>query len=111
MVTEVIIAHRDRLVRFGMELLEVLFETCGIKLVIDDQEGDAEHLGSTDGPQQLAEDLMAIVHVFSCREYGKRKYARKHQRGEGAIIVPGDQSHSDILPASAHEIVDDNDIR
>ncbi|KAJ3300732.1 hypothetical protein HK104_006030 [Borealophlyctis nickersoniae] len=87
LVEEVVVAHRDRLVRFGFELFELIFHTCHVKLVIDDREGNGSYdVGSRDGPQQLAEDLMAIVHstareamaenVSEAREqmaYGKAK--------------------------------------
>ncbi|KAJ3144022.1 hypothetical protein HDU86_002706, partial [Geranomyces michiganensis] len=73
LVKEVVVAHRDRLARFGIDLLELIFDTCRVKLVVDAQDGSdasASH-GTQDGPQQLAEDLMAIVHVFSCRDEAK----------------------------------------
>jgi putative resolvase len=78
LVCEVVVAHRDGLCRFGFELLELLFHTTGVYLVVDE---GAESLGSAvkDDVQQLAEDLVAIDHVFSRRSYAKRKYEQKRQ--------------------------------
>ena len=111
MVQEVIIAHRDRLARFGSELFDLIFNACGVKLVVDGQEGSGSDNGTVDGPQQLAEDLMAIVHVFSCREYGKRKYGTKHQRSQGASLVSRDQNDSGFLPEATAEEYDHHDVR
>ena len=62
-----IVAHRDRLCRFGFELIEFLFEQNGGEIMV---------LDNTDvSPQQeLTEDLLAILHVFSCSMHGLRKY-------------------------------------
>ena len=68
---EVVVAHRDRLTRFGYELLEYIFRYHRVKLVVLDE-------GGYKSPEQeLAEDLLAITHIFSCRQMGKRRYVRK----------------------------------
>ena len=68
-VEELIIAHRDRLSRFNFELLETIFKMCNTKLIVLDKD---DHKSSE---SELAEDLLSIVHVFSCREMGKRRYS------------------------------------
>lgn len=67
---ELVVAHRDRLSRLAFELLEFLVVQSGGELKVLD--GGAN--SSDDG--ELGEDLLSIVHVFSCRHYGRRKYAR-----------------------------------
>lgn len=63
-----IIAHRDRLCRFGCELFEFLLtENGGELLVLDNQ--------SLSPQRELTEDLLAILHVFSCRMHVLRRYA------------------------------------
>ena len=71
-IKEVVVAHRDRLARFGYELLEYIFKYHHIKLVVLD-EGEQKS-----AEQELAEDLLAITHIFSCRQMGKRRYVRKN---------------------------------
>jgi len=60
-VTEVVIAHRDRLSRLAFELLENIFKLSGTKLIVLDntkyQSAEAE----------LSEDLLSIIHIFNCR--------------------------------------------
>ena len=69
-VREVVVAHRDRLCRFGFELLEWFFAKHNVKLVVLDQ---------TSGSLQseLVADLLSIITAFSCRVHGLRKYSDK----------------------------------
>ena len=69
-IETVIIAHKDRLVRFGFEWFEWLCEKYGTELrIIND-----ERLSPTD---EMCKDLMSIIHVFSSRLYGLRKYKKQ----------------------------------
>ena len=67
LVNEVVVAHKDRLARFGTELIEWILKRAGARLVVLDQ----AILSPT---EEVTQDLMAIVHVFSCRLNGKRRY-------------------------------------
>jgi putative resolvase len=64
----IVVAHRDRLCRFGFELVESIILKSGGKLIVTDDESHK----TTE--QELSEDLMSIVHIYSCRQMGKRKY-------------------------------------
>ena len=68
LVAEVVVAHRDRLARFGYELLEFVLAQNGTELVCDSAPA---HKSSE---QELAEDIIGIIAVFSSRVYGGRKY-------------------------------------
>lgn len=71
LIGEVVVAHRDRLCRFGFELVQSVVEKSGGKItVINDSR-------NTSSEQELAEDLLAIVHIYSCRQMGKRSYRRR----------------------------------
>ena len=59
-VEEVVVTRKDRLCRFGSELVEWIFEKNGTRLVVLGSEvytNDSEY-------GELAEDLLAIVTVF-----------------------------------------------
>ena len=72
LISEVVIAHRDRLCRFAFELIEWILLQNGVKLVVLN--------GGMDSPNsELAEDLLSIVHVFNCRMQGRRKYKTKEK--------------------------------
>lgn len=66
-VQKLIVAHKDRLMRFGFDLFHHIAAENGCEIVVVNQE-------SLSPQQEMVEDLMAIVHTFSCRLYGMRKY-------------------------------------
>lgn len=64
-VEKIVILYKDRLLRFGFEIIENLCNKYGTTIeVIDNTEKTEE--------QELVEDLIQIVTVFSCRLQGKR---------------------------------------
>lgn len=67
-VQEIVVAHKDRLCRFGYELIEFICSKNNCKIIILDKEKFKSK------EQELAEDIMSIITVFSCRKYGSRKY-------------------------------------
>jgi predicted site-specific integrase-resolvase len=66
-VGSIVVAHKDRLARFGFELISWLCELDGTKILVLNQDGLSPE-------RELVEDILAIVHVFSCRLGGLRKY-------------------------------------
>ncbi|SDY21178.1 Predicted site-specific integrase-resolvase [Allochromatium warmingii] len=70
---KIVVAHRDRLARFGFELIEWIVNELGSELVVlNDTLKEPE--------QELTEDLLTIIHVFSCRLYGLRDYKSKKDK-------------------------------
>lgn len=69
-VAVLIIAHQDRLVRFGFDWFQTFAERHGCKIVIMNQE-------SLSPTEEVTQDLLAIIHCFSSRLYGLRKYKDK----------------------------------
>jgi putative resolvase len=68
-VRRIVMAHRDRLVRFGYGYFEAFCERHNTALVVID--------GETLSPEQeLVQDLVAILTVFSARLYGLRAYKK-----------------------------------
>jgi predicted site-specific integrase-resolvase len=64
-VDKVVVLYKDRLIRFGYELIENLCDKYGVEIEIIDNSEKTEE-------QELVEDLIQIVTVFSCRLQGKR---------------------------------------
>ncbi|HHQ4329456.1 TPA: IS607 family transposase, partial [Clostridium perfringens] len=64
-VDKIVVLHKDRLIRFGYELIENICEKYGTTIEIIDNTEKTEE-------QELVEDLIQIVTVFSCRLQGKR---------------------------------------
>ena len=66
-VGTVVVAYRDRLCRFGFELLEWFLSKNSVKLVVLEQQ-------ELSPQQELVADLISVITVFSCRVHGLRKY-------------------------------------
>ena len=64
---EIVVAHRDRLCRLAWDHFQWLFNRLGVRLIVDSEEEKDASPG-----EQLADDLMSIIHVFSSRHYGIR---------------------------------------
>jgi len=69
-VDRIVVLYKDRLLRFGFELIENLCTKYGTTLEIIDSTDRTEE-------QELVEDLVQIVTVFSCRLQGKRAHKAK----------------------------------
>jgi predicted site-specific integrase-resolvase len=68
-----VVAHKDRLSRFGFELIQHLCDTHDCRLVVMDNE-------SVSPEQEMIQDMLAIVHCFSARLYGLRNYRKALQK-------------------------------
>lgn len=64
-VEKIVVLYKDRLIRFGYELIENLCNKFGTAIEIIDNTEKTEQ-------QELVEDLVQIITVFSCRLQGKR---------------------------------------
>jgi predicted site-specific integrase-resolvase len=73
-VRQVVVAHRDRLCRFAFDLVEWILTQGGATLLVQNGKQDLQH--------EFSDDLMAIVHVFSCRFNGMRRYKRTRGKGK-----------------------------
>jgi putative resolvase len=64
------IAERDRLCRFGFDLCAFICETFGTSIVVASSTGEAKP------SEDMVQDIMSIIHVFSAKMCGKRRYSR-----------------------------------
>jgi predicted site-specific integrase-resolvase len=83
-VPEVVVAHRDRIARFGVDLIQHVLSVAGTKLTVLQSDSHAEP------QQQLAEDLMSIIPVFACKRNGRRRYGTASKSAS-----PGDKTSPD----------------
>ena len=73
-IDKIIISYKDRFVRFGFEWISGLLERfTGTKIIV------VENITTTP-ENELIQDLISIIHVFSCRVYGLRKYKKKLEK-------------------------------
>lgn len=71
-VGRLVLAHKDRLLRFGAELVFAICEAKNVEVVILNQGEE------TTFEEDLAKDVLEIITVFSARLYGSR--SRKNQK-------------------------------
>ena len=64
-VNKIVLLYKERLIRFGYELIENICEKYGTTIEIIDNTEKTEE-------QELVEDLIQIVTVFTCRLQGKK---------------------------------------
>jgi len=71
-INEVVVAHKDRLARFGYDLIEnIIKEYSDGKIVIMNEKEELEP------EEELVQDVLAIMNVFVARMNGIRKYKKK----------------------------------
>lgn len=70
-VGRLVLTHKDRLLRFGAELIFSICEAKHVEVVIINQGDDRSF------EQELASDVLEIVTVFSARMYGARSHKNK----------------------------------
>jgi len=66
----VVIAHKDRLCRFGFDLVSWICNRQKCEILVLNQTNLSPE-------REMLEDILAIIHVFSCRLYGLRKYKKQ----------------------------------
>lgn len=66
-IETIYITYKDRFIRFGYDWFESLCHQFDTQIVVLNDK-------TTSPQQELVEDLISIIHVFSCRIYGLRKY-------------------------------------
>lgn len=71
-IGRLVIAHKDRLLRFGAELVFAICEAKNVEVIVLNQGED------TTFEEDLAKDVLEILTVFSARLYGSR--SRKNQK-------------------------------
>jgi putative resolvase len=84
----VVLAHQDRLARFGYQLLAHLCQTHQCKLVVLSTE-------TLSPEQELVQDLITITHCFSSRLSGLRNYRKALQKA-----IKDDQSAQDTTASN-----------
>ncbi|MGH0597805.1 IS607 family transposase [Bacillus mycoides] len=87
-VEKVVIMHKDRLVRFGYELVEKICQLHGTAIEVIDNTAKTEE-------QEVVEDLVQIITVFSCKLQGKRSKKTKQIIKELTSDDIGEESQTD----------------
>ena len=71
----IVISNKDRFIRFGYDWFEKFCEKFNTKIIIVNNETLSPN-------EELVQDIISILHVFSCRLYGLRKYKNQIKEDE-----------------------------
>jgi putative resolvase len=71
-ISRLVLTHKDRLLRFGAEIIFTLCETFNVEVVIINQ-GDRP----LNYEEEMVQDVLEIITVFSARLYGSRSHKNK----------------------------------
>ena len=66
-IDKIYVTYKDRFVRFGYEWFEDFCASHGAEIIVLNQK-------QTSPEEELTEDLLSILHVFSARSYDLKKY-------------------------------------
>ena len=77
-IKTIVISSKDRFIRFGYDWFEKFCEKFNTRIIIVNNEALSPN-------EELVQDIIAILHVFSCRLYGLRKY-KKQMEGDEELV-------------------------
>ena len=72
-IDTIIITHKDRFICFGYNWFERFLWKFNVKIIVVNNE-------LLSPQEELVQDIISILHVFSCRIYGLRKYKKDRKR-------------------------------
>jgi putative resolvase len=82
-IHRLVLTHKDRLLRFGAELIFALCQARQVEVVIINQGDDVSF------EEELAKDVLEIITVFSARLYGARSHKNKKLVEAARVLVNG----------------------
>ena len=74
-IKAIVISNKDRFIRFGYDWFEKFCEKFNTKIIIVNNETLSPN-------EELVQDIISILRVFSCRLYGLRKYKNQIKEDE-----------------------------
>ena len=89
LVDTIVISSKDRLCRFGFELIKWELEKSNVKLMVLDSADKSPE-------QEFTEDILAILQVFACRWNGKRKYSIQNKKNKITLDINTEKAISEM---------------
>ena len=68
-IKTIIISNKDRFIRFGYDWFERFLLNYGVNIIVVNNDKLSPN-------EDLIQDLISIIHVFSCKIYGLKKYKK-----------------------------------
>lgn len=73
-INYVVVENKDRLARFGFELIESFFKYFDTKIIV------VNNVDNKSYENELTEDLISIIHYFSMKSYSNRRKLNKFKK-------------------------------
>jgi putative resolvase len=86
-IGNIVVAYKDRLCRFGFELIEELVKKAGGKIIVLDKENNKSD------EQELSDDLLSIVQIFCCRKMGNFEKKTKDFENQNISESPTEETN------------------
>jgi len=77
-IKTILLAHKDRFIRFGYEWFEKFLKLNGVDIIVVNNE-------KLSPQEELVNDLISVIHVFSCKIYGLRKYKKQIKEDDEVV--------------------------
>jgi predicted site-specific integrase-resolvase len=90
-VRQVVVASKDRMARFGFDLIEWICSEYGTTIVVLDDE-------NTTQTEELGKDLLSIIQIYCCKWNGSRRYktTQKTNKDNETKDIPNLQTERNI---------------
>ena len=88
-IKTIIVTHKDRFIRFGYDWFKKFCMKINTTIVAVNNE-------DLSSQEEFMQDIVSILHVFSCRLYGLRKYKKQIEGDEEIAKELQDGNKSDI---------------
>lgn len=85
LIEKVVVASKDRLCRFGFDLIFWHFQQNNTELLVLDKSDKTPE-------QEFTEDILAVLQVFACRWNGRRKYTVTDQKSKNTVHVTSEEA-------------------
>lgn len=69
-VAKLVVTHKDRLLRFGYELVEKMVKAHGGEIVVLEEQ-------AVSSEDELTQDVLSVITVFSAKLYGRRSHEHR----------------------------------
>ena len=94
----ILVSHKDRFVRFGFDWFEKFCNKFNVEIVVVKNERLSPH-------EELVQDIVSILHVFSSRLYGLRKYKKQIEGDENIAKGIQDRNSADWKTESKNHLL------
>jgi len=102
-IKTIVISNKDRLVRFGYDWFEKFCGKFNTKIMIVNNETLSPN-------EELVQDIISILHVFSCRLYGLRKY-KNQIKGDKEIAQELQDGNKSDRRTESQDTKNDRDVQ